>query len=86
MDPEMCERIGKKKSSENRRYSADLCAEPFFPEDFSPKNGVIAVSGFLAGGRTMVSREVYRMTEHYGGFLGQRLFLPLCRSAKDGKI
>ena len=43
------------------------------------------MSGFLAGGRTMVSREVYRMTEHYGGFLGQKLFLPYADLQKTGK-
>ena len=82
MDPEMCERIGKNLL---KTVDIQLIREPFFPEDFSPKNGVIAVSGFLAGGRTMVSREVYRMTEHYGGFLGQKLFLPYADQQKTGK-
>lgn len=73
LDEEICGRIGN-----NRMKDMDirLIKEPFFPEEFYPKNGLIAVSGFLAGDRTMVSGEVYRMTEHYSGFLGQKIFLP----------
>lgn len=73
MEQEMRERI-----TNNRLNTIDIqmIQEPFFPEDFTPKNGLIAISGFLAGGRTMVAGEVYRMAQHYRGFLGQKIFLP----------
>lgn len=73
LDEDMCSRIGNNLM---KNMDIRLIREPFFPEDLYPKDGLIAVSGFLAGERTMVSREVYRMTEHYGGFLGQKIFLP----------
>lgn len=73
MEEDMRERI-----SDNRlgALNVQMIQEPFFPEGFSPKNGLIAISGFVIGDRTMVSKEVYRMAEHYRGFLGQKIFLP----------
>ena len=73
MEDDMRERIERNLL---KTIDVQLIREPFFPENFSPKNGIIAVSGFLTGGRLMVSKEVYRMAEHYGGFLGQTVFLP----------
>lgn len=54
-----------------------LLKEPFFPENFYPGNGIIVVCGYLAGGRTMVLPETYRMIDHYfSAFYGKKLFVP----------
>ena len=54
-----------------------LLEEPFFPKDFYPGNGLITACGYLAGGRTMVLSETYRLIGHYvGGFYGKKVFVP----------
>lgn len=50
--------------------------EPFFPQNFFPGNGLIVISGYSGGGRSMVMHDTYRMIEHYGGFLGKKVFVP----------
>lgn len=53
-----------------------LLEEPYFPRGFVPANGIIVVSGYLAGDRIMVLPETYRMIEHYSGFMGKMVFAP----------
>ena len=50
--------------------------EPFFPQSFFPGNGMIVISGYIGGERTMVLPDTYRMVEHYSGFLGKKAFIP----------
>ena len=60
-----------------RQMDTSLLKEPFFPEGFFPGNGIIVTCGYLAGSRTMVLPETYRMIEHYtGGFYGKTVFVP----------
>lgn len=60
-----------------RHMKTFLLKEPFFPEDFYPRNGIIVVCGYLAGGRIMVLPETYRMIDHYfGTFHGRKIFIP----------
>lgn len=58
-----------------------LLDETKYPEsigiDFRPKNGIIVVSGYLAGERIMVLPETYRLINSYGnGFMGKIVFTP----------
>ena len=50
--------------------------EPYFPDAFYPGNGLLVVCGYTAGERIMVLPETYRLIEHYGGFLGKKVFVP----------
>ncbi len=60
-----------------RQMKTSLLEEPFFPEAFYPGNGIIVICGYLAGGRTIVLPETYRMIDHYaGGFYGKKVFVP----------
>ena len=50
--------------------------EPHYPQ-LRPKDGMMVVCGYFAGGRTMVFSDTYRMFEHYGSrFYGQMVFIP----------
>ncbi len=53
-----------------------LLEEPYFPESFTPANGMVASFGYMAGERLMALPECYRMTEHYSGFWGKKVFVP----------
>ena len=54
-----------------------LLEEPYFADEFYPRNGIIVICGYLAGGRMMVLPETYRMIEHYNsGFWGKKVFVP----------
>lgn len=53
-----------------------ILEEPYFPQAFYPRNSMIVVCGYSAGGRTMVLSDTYRMVEHYKGFLGKKVFVP----------
>jgi hypothetical protein len=72
MDKDAAERL-----SDNlpRCMTAALLNEPYFPE-FVPADGMIIACGYTGAGRTMVLPETYRMIEHYGGFMGRKVFLP----------
>ena len=55
--------------------------ETEYPEsvgiDFRPRNGIIVISGYLAGERIMVLPETYRLINSYGnGFMGKTVFVP----------
>ena len=53
-----------------------ILEEPYFPQSFFPRNGMIVISGYLGGDRAMVLPDTYRMVEHYSGFLGEKVFVP----------
>lgn len=73
MDEEIYGRIQDNLPS---NMKVNLLKEPFFPKEFFPSNGIIVVSGYLAGGRLMVLPETYRMINHYSDFMGKMVFLP----------
>lgn len=50
--------------------------EPYFPQSFFPGNGMMVISGYLGGNRAMVLPYIYRLVEHYSGFLGKKVFIP----------
>ena len=64
------------KNNLPRGIAVSILEEPFFPQSFYPGNGMIVVSGYSAGGRSMVLPDTYRMVEHYNGFLGKKVFIP----------
>ena len=72
LDEDVKERIGN-----NLPHGANvtLWYEPFFLPLF-PKNGLIVVCGYAAGGRPMVLYDTYRMIGHYSSFLGKKVFIP----------
>ena len=37
---------------------------------------MIVISGYLGGDRAMILPDIYRMAEHYSGFLGKKVFVP----------
>lgn len=54
-----------------------VIVEPDFPRKLFPGNGILVVSGYLAGDRAMVLPDTYRMVEHYNSnFLGKKVFVP----------
>lgn len=56
--------------------TVSLLEEPFFPQQFFPGNGILIISGYLAGDRAMVLPDTYRMVEHYSSFMGKTVFIP----------
>lgn len=56
--------------------SVTILEEPYFPQSFFPRNGLMVISGYLGGDRAMVLPDTYRMVEHYSGFLGEKVFVP----------
>lgn len=75
MDLETKERL---KNNLPNQLKVSVLEEPFFPGNFFPGNGMIVVSGYMAGDRAMVLADTYRLIEHYNGFLGKRAFVPYC--------
>lgn len=78
MDPEIKERI---KENLPKNMNVALLDETKYPEsvgiEFRPRNGIIIVSGYLAGDRIMVLPESYRLINSYGnGFMGKIVFVP----------
>lgn len=72
------EQDAKERLSNNLPHgiTVTILEEPYFPQSFFPGNGMMVVSGYLGGGRTMVLPDTYRMVEHYNGFLGKKVFIP----------
>ena len=58
------------------RVTTTILEEPYFPTGFFPGNGMMVVSGYAAGGRTMIFPDTYRLIEHYSGFWGKKAFIP----------
>lgn len=50
--------------------------EPYFPQSFFPRNGMLVICGYLGGNRALILSDTYRMVEHYSGFLGKKVFVP----------
>lgn len=73
MDPEGKDRL---KNNLPRGISVSVLEEPYFPPFFYPSNAMMVTCGYLGGGRAMVFPDTYRMVEHYGGFLGKKVFVP----------
>ncbi len=75
MDVEAKERL---RNNLPKQVKMSILEEPFFPSNFFPGNGMIIVTGYMAGDRAMVLADTYRLIEHYNGFLGKRAFVPYC--------
>lgn len=75
MDSEAKERL---ENNLPKQMKVSILEEPFFPSDFFPGNGMLVISGYMAGTRSMVLTDTYRLIEHYSGFLGKRAFVPYC--------
>jgi hypothetical protein len=78
MDHEIKSRL---KENLPRNMKVVLLDETKYPEsvgiDFRPRNGIIVISGYLAGERIMVLPETYRLINSYGnGFMGKTVFVP----------
>lgn len=53
-----------------------ILTEPFFPEGFTPSNGMLFLFGFHNNGRMLLSPESYRLMERYSAFQGRKAFVP----------
>lgn len=78
IDPEIKGRI---KDNLPKNMNVALLDETKYPDsvgiEFRPKNGIIIVSGYLAGDRVMVLPETYRLINSYcNGFMGKVVFVP----------
>lgn len=73
LEPEAKERL---RNNLPGGIKVTILEEPYFPQEFFPSNSLIVVCGYSAGGRTMVLSDIYRMVEHYKGFLGKKVFVP----------
>ena len=71
MDPEAEERL-----SNNLPASASIINEPYFPGGFVPKDSMIVICGFLAGGYAVIMNETFRLVKHYESFRGKKVFVP----------
>lgn len=73
LDSDAKERI---KNNLPKDANVSVLEEPFFPQSFFPGNGLIVFCGYSGGDRAMVMHDTYRLVEHYGGFLGKKVFVP----------
>lgn len=73
MDPESRARLYNNLPA---GISVQLLEEPYFPESFTPANGMMVSFGYMADERLMALPECYRMTDHYSGFWGRKVFIP----------
>ncbi|MCR5587684.1 MAG: hypothetical protein K6F77_09185 [Lachnospiraceae bacterium] len=73
MDDEIRTRL---KDNLPQNVKVTILQEPFFPKRFRPDNGIIVVTGYLAGNKTMVLPETLRMINHYKNFWGKIVFVP----------
>lgn len=64
------------KNNLPRGITVTVLEEPYFPQSFFPKNGILVICGYLGGNRALVLPDTYRMVEHYSGFLGKKVFVP----------
>lgn len=64
------------KNNLPRGITVTVLEEPYFPQSFFPKNGMLVICGYLGGNRALVLPDTYRMVEHYSGFLGKKVFVP----------
>lgn len=78
MDAEIKIRL---KNNLPKNMKVTLLEETKFPKavgiDFRPRNGLLVVTGYLAGDRIMVLPETYRLINSYAnGFMGKTVFVP----------
>ena len=59
-----------------RQIPTSIINEPYFPENFTPDNGIIVTRGYRSGGRNVIMNETYRLAGHYSGFYGKKVFVP----------
>ena len=64
------------KNNLPKNISVEILREPYFPENFTPNDGIIVACGYISSGRAMIMNETYRLIAHYGGFYGRKVFLP----------
>lgn len=64
------------KNNLPRGITVTVLEEPYFPQSFFPKNGMLVICGYLGGNRALVLPDTYRMVEHYSGFFGKKVFVP----------
>ena len=48
-----------------------------FPRDFFPSNGLLVAFGFQNDNRCLLLSGTLRMMEHYRGFMGKKVFVPI---------
>ena len=73
IDTEIAERLSNNLPV---KMCVSIINEPYFPENFTPQDGIIVVCGYRSGGRNVVMNETYRLAEHYSGFYGKKVFVP----------
>ena len=73
IDAEITERLSSNLPVKMR---VSIINEPYFPENFTPQDGIIVVCGYRSGGRNVVMNETYRLAGHYSGFYGKKVFVP----------
>lgn len=73
LDSEVQERI---KNNIPHNIKVTIQSEYEIPRSFYPKNGMIVICGYVAGGRLMVMPETYRLIGRYSEFLGKKVFIP----------
>lgn len=72
MDPESKERL---RNNIPKDAVVQFLEEPYFADNFTPADGLVAAFGYMAGGHLMMLPESYRMTERYCRW-GKRVFVP----------
>lgn len=72
MDPESKERL---RNNIPKDVFVQFLEEPYFAENFTPADGLIAAFGYMAGNHLMMLPEAYRMTDRYC-LWGKRVFVP----------
>ncbi len=74
MDEDVASRV---KCNIPNTMSVSFIDEPFYPSGFYPSNGLIMAFGFQNGDRAMLLPSTYRILEHYRGFMGRKVFVPI---------
>lgn len=73
LDPDVRERI---ENNVPHNIRVTIQSEYDIPRNFYPRNGLMVICGYAAGGRLMVLPETYRLIGRYSDFLGKKLFIP----------
>ncbi len=79
MDKDMVKRI---QNNIPTGVDVTFLNEPFFPRDFFPSNGLLMAFGFQNDNRCLLLRDTLRLMEHYKGFMGKKVFVPINRDGK----
>ena len=62
-----------------RNVNVTFIDEPSFPQGFIPKNGIILATGYRYSDRVILLPQTYRLMAMFGGFLGRKVFAPVCQ-------